>query len=314
MNRKTISVIVPVFNEEPNILNTYSEILKVFKSLEKYRLELIFTDNHSNDDSFLILTKIAHTNKDVKVIRFKKNYGFNKSVLTGFQMATGDAAIQIDCDLEDPPIIIKEFIELWELGHDVVSGVREYRDKFKIKQFGRNTFYKLFEFFSGFAYPKNTGDFSLLDRKILNQLKTVTDTSPFVRGLVTEMCTNPGSVHFRRNIRQYGNSKFPLRKLLQLSMEAIYAHSVTPLRFATYTGLLVALVTMLLSGLYLFSWLMSSNPWPPGFATTTLLILFGISINALFLGIIGEYIGRIYLTTSKKPLVVIEKTFNIESK
>jgi glycosyltransferase involved in cell wall biosynthesis len=312
MNHKTISVVVPVFNEESNIENAYAEISAVFKKLDKYKLELIFTDNHSTDTSFLILKKIANIDKTVKVIRFNKNYGFNKSVLTGLQMATGDAAIQIDCDLEDPPAIMEEFIALWEAGHDVVSGVREYRDQSSLKRVGRNAFYKMFEYFSGLTYPKNTGDFRLIDRKVLSRLHEVTDSSPFVRGLVTEMSTNAGSVYFKRNIRQYGKSKFPFRKLLQLSLEAIYAHSVTPLKFATYTGLLIALITLFLTSFYVLSWLISPNPWPPGFATTTILILFGISINALFLGVIGEYIGRIYLATIKKPLVIIEKSLNID--
>ncbi|BBJ00646.1 glycosyl transferase [Ferrigenium kumadai] len=313
MRKTLISVVIPVYNEEDNIEASYEAVLREFNAYDDIDVEIIFTDNHSVDKSFSILSDIAKRDRRVKVLRFTRNFGFNKSILAGYRHASGDAAIQIDCDLEDPPSLFHEFIRLWRDGHDVVVGIRAQRKESRAKALVRRSFYALLNNLSDVKHEVNSGDFRLIDRTVLDQLKIIQDPHPFVRGLVSELSINPASVSFSRNSRQFGESKFPLRQLIRLALEGVYAHSTAPLKLATYAGLIIALLMALLTGCYIIARLLAPGEWPAGFATTTILILFGISLNALFLGIIGEYIARIYQQVRMRPYVVIEKALNIEA-
>ena len=310
--RTLISVIIPVYNEEANIPKAYKAVMSELAKHDDLDAELIFTDNHSTDRSFEVLQGIAEQDPRVKVLRFSRNFGFNKSILTGYRQASGGAAIQIDCDLEDPPELFHEFIRLWRQGHDVVVGVRAQRTENVWIGRARRAFYTLLNQLSETPHVMDSGDFRLIDRKILDQLRLIHDPYPYVRGLVSELATRQATVPFSRQRRQHGESKFPLRNLIRLAMEGVYAHSTLPLKLATYIGIAVSLITVLVSGGYLTAWLLSPQDWPAGFATTTILILFGISLNALFLGIIGEYIARIYQQVRTRPTVIVERALNIE--
>jgi glycosyltransferase involved in cell wall biosynthesis len=309
---KLISIIVPVFNEEDNVRKAYEEISTELSKKPEIRFEIIFTDNHSTDSTFSLLEEIAKKDNRVKVIRFTRNFGFNKSILTGYRLSEGDAAIQIDCDLEDSPSVFHEFISLWKAGHDVVVGVREQRQESKVMIYLRKLYYKFLNSISDTPHQMDAGDFRLVDRSILDQLKIVNDCQPYVRGLISELASNQAYVNCVRSRRESGKSKFPIRQLINLALDGIYSHSTVPLKLATYTGLTIALVTSLVTAFYLIGGLYFDNVWPAGFATTTVLILFGISLNALFLGIIGEYVGRIYQQVRVRPTVVYEKTINLD--
>lgn len=313
MTPSLISVVIPVFNEEHNIPLAYAAVTEQFAGRPDLDYEIIFTDNHSTDGSFAVLTAIAARDPRVKVLRFSRNFGFNRSIFAGYRVASGDAAIQIDCDLEDPPSLFARFIELWRLGHDVVIGVRAQRSDGHLVRLGRRVFFNFLNRVSDIAHIENSGDFRLVDRSILDQLRLIADPDPYVRGLISELAAKPATVEFARNIRQHGESKFPLRQLVRLALVGLYAHSTVPLKLATYAGLVITFFTMLLSGGYILAWLLAPQVWPAGFATTTLLILFGISLNALFLGIIGEYVARIYHHVRIRPSVVVEQALNIDA-
>lgn len=308
-----ISIIIPTFNEQNNIKRAYDAVVEQLSGREDLDFEIIFTDNHSTDDSFLILTGLAARDPRVKVLRFTRNFGFNKSILTGYRHASGNCAIQIDCDLEDPPEVFHDFIRLWRDGHDMVIGVRAQRTESRWICYLRRVYYAALNKVSDEPHEPNSGDFRLLDRNILDQLKLIEDPYPFIRGLVTELSYNPAKVSFCRRSRQQGESKFPFQQLIRLALEGIYAHSTLPLKLAFYVGLLISLITILLTGGYITMRLFVNNYWPAGFATTTVLILFGISLNALFLGILGEYIARIYQHVRVRPSVIIEQSVNINS-
>jgi dolichol-phosphate mannosyltransferase len=151
-----------------------------------------------------------------------------------------------------------------------------------------------------------------VDRKILNQLKTIDDAQPYVRGLISELARNQTGVVFPRQKREFDKSKFPLPQLLRMAMSGILSYSIEPLRLATYLGIFISLVTAVMSCIYVIARLVTDRAWPSGFATTTVLILSGISLNAIFLGVIGEYIGRIYIQARKRPTVIIEQALNID--
>ena len=262
--------------------------------------------------SFALVQALARDDDRVRGVRFARNFGFHRSVLTGYRLAAGDFAIQIDCDLQDPPEVIPEFLERWRKGYDLVVGVRRERDDGQTYHWARKMFYRLLATMSDDGIVIDSGDFRLLDRTILDQLRAIDDAAPFVRGLTSMLAAKPCTVPYDRRPRLHGESKFPLRNLLGLAVDGMLAHSIVPLRVATYTGLAVALVTFLSTLAYIVGRLVFHVPMPAGFATTTALLLLGITLNALFLGIIGEYVGRIYNQVRARPMTVIEQGINID--
>lgn len=310
---KLISVIIPVYNEEDNIDRAYHAIVEEFKKHTDLDFEIIFTDNASIDRSFEKLSQIASQDKRVKVLRFVRNFGFQRSILTGYRYAKGDAAIQIDCDLEDPPSVFSDFIRLWRAGHDVVIGIRSQRVEPRYMIYLRRLYYKILDRISDTSSHKvDAGDFRLVDRSVLTHLHNINDAQPYVRGLISEFAHNQIGVHYQRNKREFGKSKFPFRQLVRLASEGVYACSTTPLRIGTYLGITIAFLTTMMMIAYIVLRLFSSENIPEGFTTTTILILFGISLNALLLGIIGEYIGRIYNQLRNRPLVIVADALNFK--
>ncbi|PWT74094.1 MAG: glycosyltransferase [Proteobacteria bacterium] len=312
--RRLVSLILPVHNEEENVVHAYEELCAVFDRIGTYDVEFIFTDNHSDDGTFRKLEQLGARDARVKVLRFNRNYGFQRSLLTGYRYASGDAAVQIDCDLQDPPSLIPQFLVLWEQGHDVVVGLRRRRQENFLLVFGRRTFYALLNRISEEKITSDAGDFRLVDRTILDHLRRSSDLHPYVRGLIASLAGNETGIPYDRAARTRGQSKFPLLKLVRFGLEGIISHSILPLRLATYIGLALSVLTFLLCIFYVVSALMFGADWPPGFATTTVLILLGMSLNAIFMGVMGEYISRIYQQVRQRPLTLIERTINIDQR
>jgi dolichol-phosphate mannosyltransferase len=310
--RKLITVVVPVFNEENNVRRAYAEVCRVFDEMGKYDLELLFTDNHSTDSTPEIISQIADTDRRVKLVRFSRNFGFQNSVLTGYRLASGDAAFQLDCDLQDPPRTFPALLELWEKGHDVVVGIRHKRSESRLVQFGRRTYYRLLQRFSDDNMLLDGGDFRLVDRSILDELRSIHDAYPYTRGLTSSLAKRQAGVNIERDRREFGRSKFPLRRLFGFAMSGFLAHSLLPLRLASYFGFIMAIALFFLAGGYALSRILFGSHWPSGFATLAVLIAFGASLNAIFIGIIGEYVGRIYTQTRVRPNTIVESTANLE--
>ncbi len=310
--RKLISVVVPVFNEGNNVKRAYDAITTLFETLDgTYRLELFFSDNHSTDDTETELTKLAYLDSRVKVIRLARNYGFQRSVLTAYRHVTGDAAVQLDCDLQDPIYVIPKFLELWEKGHDVVVGIRRKRQEPRALQAGRKLFYKLVSLISDDSIVENAGDFRLVDRKVLDRLCQVKDSRPYTRGLVSMLAANQVGIDYDRDAREFDESKFPFRRLLSFATDGIVSHSLAPLRLASLTGFIVFFAALVMGLYYVITYLVSGASWPQGFATLVVFLLFSIGLNAIFVGILGEYIGRIYDDVRIRPISVIERSINI---
>jgi glycosyltransferase involved in cell wall biosynthesis len=309
--KRLISLVMPVYNEVANIERAYSELLAVFSGLPQYDLEFVFTDNHSEDGTFALLARLGAADPRIKVLRFNRNYGFQRSLLTAYRHASGDAAIQIDCDLQDPPPLILEFVSLWEQGHDVVVGIRRRRREPMLLTWGRRAFYAILSKTSEDRITRDAGDFRLIDRTILDRLRQLNDINPYVRGVISSVACNEAGIVYDRAARLHGKSKFPLLKLFRFAVDGIIAHSVIPLRLATYIGMAVSTVTFFMSIAYLCAAIFFGSSWPSGFATLIVITLFGISLNAIFLGIIGEYVSRIYQQVRWRPLVVIEDAVNL---
>jgi glycosyltransferase involved in cell wall biosynthesis len=304
---KLISIVVPVLNEDKNVKRFYTALLKVITTLEKkYLFEILFTDNHSEDDTFKKIQELKKNDNRVRVIRFSKNFGYQKSILIGYLRSKGDAVVQIDCDLQDPPLMIKEFIKYWEQGYDVVYGIRITRKESIILKGVRKLFYRFINMISDDNLPLDAGDFRLVDKKIISNLSNCYDQSPYIRGLISSMGYNQIGIPYNRDERIYGESKFRISQLANLAVDGILNHSVVPLRISLWLGLILSLASFLLVIYYMFCKIFLGVSWPSGFASIAVISLFGIGITSLFLGVIGEYVGRIYRQVKYMPIVFFE--------
>lgn len=312
MNRRLISICVPVYNEEDNVRPLYDRLKPVLAGFAaRYDFEILFTDNHSDDATFERLAELALEDKRIRVIRFSRNFGFQRSVLANYAHARGDAAIQIDCDLQDPPELFAEFIARWEAGYQVVYGIRRSRPKENwMLVRARRLFYRLIDRLSEDNLPHDAGDFRLIDRRVLDQLRDIRDQQPYVRGLIAAMGFRQIGIPYDRSPRERGTSKFKLRHLIGLAFDGILHHSTVPLRLATAIGLVAFGLTFLGILYYLLARLFFGGEWPQGWTTLAILVLFSIGLNALLLGIIGEYIGRIFKNVKTLPLVIVENVID----
>ncbi|SEI83182.1 dolichol-phosphate mannosyltransferase [Sphingomonas sp. OV641] len=311
MNDPTlVSILVPAFNEEDNAEKAYNAIVAVFDRLPDYACEIIFTDNHSTDRTFPILRELATRDPRVRVIRFARNYGYQRSLLVAYQNARGACSVQIDCDLQDSPEHIPQMLSLWRQGHQVVYGIRRTLADPPAVAAARRLFYRGLSAMSDDDLPIDAGEFRLVDARILAELRSVRDTSPYLRGMISSMGFSQVGFAYDRAARTAGESKFPMRKMVSLAMDGLLNHSLVPLRMASGIGIAVGVVTILLMVGYLIGRLIFGQQWPAGFATTTILLLLGITLNALFLGIIGEYLGRMFLEIKGRPAPIVEAQLN----
>lgn len=308
MTKKLISICVPVFNEESNIEPLILRLGKLADKLQdKYRFEFLFTDNHSEDETYNRLNELATGDTRIRVIRFSRNFGFQRSILFNYLNARGEAAIQIDCDLQDPPEMIEEFLEYWEQGYKVVYGVRRDRPNESPLLFGmRKFFYTLLDKISDHPIPRNAGDFRLVDRCVLEELTKISPYQPYLRGAIATFGYKQIGVTYDRSARERGVSKFSFIDLLRLAIDGIVSHSINPLRVATYAGFGSFMLAILGGIYYLVAKLFVVDSWPEGLASSSILMLFSIGLNGMFLGLIGEYISRMYRMMLGGSFVLVE--------
>lgn len=313
MEKQLISLVIPVLNESENILFFYEAVTQSISSLEsRYNFEFVFTDNNSTDNTFELLKKLSAKDSRVSAYRFSRNFGYQKSILTGYSKAKGNALIQLDCDLQDPPGLIREFIDAWEDGNKVVYGIRLTRTEGVVISNIRKLFYRLIDALCDYKLPHDAGDCRLVDRVVINELIKTNNTAPYLRGEIAHIGFTQKGIPYHRQSREYGKSKFAVGDLFKLAIDGIVSHSILPLRLATYFGLTIALMTFIFSFICLISHFFWGTKWPAGFATTTILILFSVSLNASLLGIIGEYVGRIYNQVINRSLTIIEEVIGVK--
>ena len=313
-SRRLISIVVPVFNEELNIGPFYETVSCQIESLSGlYDFEFVFTDNHSTDATFSLLRELTQRDPRVHAYRFSRNFGYQRSIMTGYSRAMGDAAIQLDVDLQDPPELIGRFLEEWRGGADVVYGIRIKRQEPWLINIQRVLFYRLIDRLSEEKIPVDAGDFRLISRRVIDLLKSFDDAQPYLRGTIATLGFKQVGIPYNRNARVRGESKFPFSKLVALAMDGILNHSVVPLRLSTYFGLAVSAITLISILGYAVAKIIFGSQWPAGFATLAALILASISINAMLLGIIGEYLGRMYRQLKRQPLTIIEEVAGVST-
>lgn len=303
-----ISLVVPVYNEEDNIELLYRAVVAVIDPLSaSYHFEFVFTDNHSTDTTPELLRALAQRDRRVRAYRFSRNFGYQKSILTAYLLSEGAAAIQLDCDLQDPPEMIPAFLEQWRAGSDVVYGIRKSRLESARWTMARKTFYWLVDFLSEDPIPKDAGDFRLISRRVIEELRKITDPKPYLRGTIATLGFKQTGIDYVRRARVVGTSKFSFYDNIMLALDGIINQSVVPLRMAIYVGMGVAALTVMASVGYIVAYFTVGFRAPAGFTTITVLILASLGINALLLGVIGEYLGRMYLQMKNKSLSIIER-------
>lgn len=307
MSKKLISIFTPAYNEERNIQKVYEEIKTVMLTLsDTYDFEHVFSDNASTDTSREILREIQEKDKNVKVILLSKNFGITKSCLNGLFRCKGDAVVQIDADLQDPPQMIKDFIKQWEQGYKVVYGVREDRDEGLLMKNVRRAFYRVANMISYEVLIPDVGEFRLMDRRIIEELRKIHDYNPYLRGLIANLGFQQKGIPYRRERRKEGKTSGNLLRLIDYGLNGIVNHSSILLRLSTITGVFLAGLSFVLIVFYAMAKIITRTP-PHGVTTIIVFVLFFFGIQMIFLGILGEYIAKIFCQSIKRPLVIEEE-------
>jgi polyisoprenyl-phosphate glycosyltransferase len=304
-SRKLVTISIPVLNEEGNIEPLLDRLHRVAAKNPSYDFEFLFTDNASTDGTFRKLAEKAAIDQRIRVLRFSRNFGFQRSILTNLLNARGAAAIQIDADLQDPPELITDFLTKWETGYKVVYGIRRQRLEHWVLRLARKAHYQMIRALSEVEVPLDAGDFRLVDRIIIEHLRLYVDQTPYLRGLIASLGYPQIGVPYDRTVRVAGRSKFNFAKLMALSIDGICSQSAKPLRYITVFGFVTSIVVAIMILAYLLIFFFSAYDLPPGFTTLALLMLTSIGINAACVGLIGEYVGRIYNNVRGGPGTVI---------
>lgn len=310
--KKKITVLTGVYNEEALVADVYRAIKDQMAKLKKYDYEHIFMDNCSTDRTLKILRNIAKKDKRVKVLAYSKNFGPEASGWTGLVHAKGNAVIPFEGNMKDPPELIPTLVKYWEEGYELVMAVRtETKDGYFLGNL-RKLFYKLVNLISKDDLPQGFGSFSVIDHKIVDELRKIDDFNPYTRGLIANMGFRQIQVQYKRKARPKGKgkSKTNLSYLLDFAINAIISYSTLPIRLMTYTGLLLAIMSFFGAIIYLLLKLFYWKVTIPGITGVIFLVLFFSGIQLFFLGIIGEYVGAIHSQVRKKPFVIIKEKIN----
>lgn len=307
---KLISIVTPCYNEEENIDNIYLQVKAVMATVPQYAYEHIFIDNCSKDNTVVLLREIASKDRSVKIILNARNFGFMRSQFYGLLAATGDAAILIVADLQDPPEIMLEFLKQWENGFKIIAGVKPKSKENPFMFFIRKMFYKTIAKISDVSQIQNFMGFGLYDKSFVDILRKLDEPYPYFRGLVAELGYNIKEVSYIQPKRERGKSNYSFYNLYDTAMIGFINHSRVPLRLASFTGVLVSMLSILIALIYLIYKLLFWYDFQVGLAPIVIGIFFLGGIQLLFLGIIGEYVGVILTQVKKRPLVIERERIN----
>lgn len=303
-----VSVVIPCYNEEPVIMKTYEEVRKVMLE-NNYDYEIVFVDDGSKDRTLEILKDIASKDDNVVVVSFSRNFGHQPAVSAGIKYSTGDVAIIIDADLQDPPNVIPEMIKIHlEQGANVVYGVRrERKGESFFKKFTAKLFYRLLNLLSDVKFPLDTGDFRLIDKKVIEEFKKLKERDKYIRGLISWMGFKQVPIYYDRNPRFAGETKYPFKKMLRFALTGIFYFSDKPLKLATTLGFITTFIGLALAIYVILVRLINPSQAIPGWASTMITIIFMGGIQLITIGIIGKYIGNIFDEIKGRPEFIVKE-------
>lgn len=303
-----VSVVVPVYNEEENIAVLYSRIINVLEKMGM-EYEIIFVDDGSRDRSSELLDNLATKDNQITVVGLARNFGHQVAISAGLDHARGKAVIVMDADLQDPPEMLPQFIAKWREGYDVVYAIREQRPEGWLKRAAYATFYRLLQRVANIEIPLDSGDFCIMSRQVVDQLIRMPERNRFVRGIRSWVGLNQVGLPYKRDARHAGRPKYTFSRLMLLALDGLISFSHTPLRIASLSGLIISMLSLLLAVFYTVKKL-TTGLGPPGFPTLVVAIFFLAGIQLITIGVIGEYIGRIFDEVKQRPLYVIRRVVN----
>ena len=312
MDKKLISIVVPMYYEEQVALEFYNRLTAAVSG-KSFDYEILFVNDGSKDRTEQILKELAEKDKKVKVINFARNFGHQVAVTAGIYNAMGDAVVLIDADLQDPPELIAKFVEEWEKGYQVVYAKRlKRKGESFFKKVSAKYFYKVLNFLSDTDIPKDTGDFRLMDRCVVEVFKLMPEKHKFIRGMVSWIGFDQTYIEYERDERFAGETKYPLKKMLKFALDGILSFSTKPLKIVTGIGLLTVILSffVLIFALYM----KFSGQSESGWASLMVVVTFFSGVQLLSVGILGEYIGRIYDETRNRPAFIVKSKLNIDGK
>lgn len=302
-----ISYIFPVYNESATLDVLYDALkAELDKAAEQYEFEIIFINDGSADQSLAKLTEFHHKDPRVVVLNFARNFGHQMAITAGLDYARGEAVIIMDSDLQDPPRVSLELIAKWREGFEVVYAQRRSRRDGFVKKLTASVYYRLLDRLADISIPKDTGDFRLLDRKVVEQMKRFRERNRFMRGLTSYVGFKQTAVLFDRDERHAGETNYPLKKMIKLALDGITSFSTVPLKLISQIGFGVSLLSFLGIIYALVIRLFYPDIAVPGFAFTVISVFFLGGVQLLTLGILGTYIGRIYSEVQNRPLYIVE--------
>ena len=310
---KKISVVVPMYFEEEVANECYNRTKKTLNTLENYEYEIIFVNDGSKDQTLPILENIAKNDNNVKILSFSRNFGHQAAVTAGLKYTTGDVVAIMDADLQDPPEVIAEMIKLWEQGNEVIYAKRKSREgESKFKLFTAKMFYKLLNGLSDVEIPKDTGDFRLADRKVIDVINSLPEHNKFLRGLFSWVGFKQIPIEYERKERFAGKTKYPLKKMLKLASDGITSFSTKPLKILGALGLISVIASIIILIYALISYIFNLNQLTAGWTSIMVTVTFLGGMQLLSIWLISEYIGKIYDESKGRPEYIIDKKINID--
>lgn len=307
-NEILISLVLPIHNEEGNIRELYDRSKKVLSDLGCY--EIIFVNDGSIDSSLEMLASICEKDKNVKVIDFSRNFGHQVAITAGIKNASGQSVIVMDSDLQDPPEVIRDLFAKWREGFEVVHAKRKTRKDGLIKKITAFIFYRIMKRLASVDITEDAGDFYLMDRQAVTAMNEIGEISRFMRGLTAWIGFKRTHIFFDRMDRKSGKTAYSFKKMIKLAVDGMTSFSHLPLKLATYLGLLSVLIGFVLGVYAIYQKIYFPQTTAQGWASLILTILFLGGIQLMILGMIGEYIGRIYTETKKRPLYIVKRRIN----
>jgi len=308
--RPELSLVIPIYNEE-EVLPQLDVRLKELLTKLGLDTEVVFVNDGSKDKSMEILRQMASKEPRYRVLGFSRNFGHQRAITAGMDKSRGRAVVVMDADLQDPPEIILEMVAKWREGYDVVYGRRRSREgESAFKLLSAKLFYRVFAALIPIEVPLDTGDFRLMSRRVVMTMRGLGESHRFVRGLVAWVGFKQTAVEYDRAARAAGETKYPLKKMVAFAVDGIASFSIQPLRFATYIGVLVGTVSVLYGIAATLTYYAGMNV--PGWTTTVVLVSFLFSVQFCMIGVLGEYVGRIYEQVKGRPLYVIAERVNFE--
>ena len=308
-----LSVVVPCFEEEAVLPESHRRLAAVLAGVPELDFELVYVDDGSRDATLDLLRELQHADPRIRVLALSRNFGHQIALTAGIAETAGDAVAVIDADLQDPPELIPRMLERWRRGADVVHGVRAGREgETAFKRWTARVFYRFFDLVADVSMPLDAGDFRLMDRKVVDALLAMPERDRFMRGMTAWTGFRQEHVSYHRRSRTAGETKYPFRKMLRLAVDGILSFSLVPLRMAVWAGFLAAGIAM--SGiLYALVVRLFTDTWISGWAALFIAILFLGGVQLVLIGVLGEYLGRIYTEVKRRPLYLVKERLGFAS-